>query len=247
MELAGKTALITGGGSGIGRATAICLAQSGAEVVVADINLGNAQATTREIQDLGGKALAVGVDVADWSGVEAMAQEALNAFQKVDILVNNAGITGASALLVKSTKEDWDRVFAVHVGGTFHCTRHLLDQMIQRRNGRIISISSVAALTGQKGAVHYSAAKAAIIGFTKALAREVAPYGITVNAIAPGIIETPLHENISPKVIAKMLESSPIPRMGKPEEIGHLIAYLASDKASFITGQVISPNGGLYL
>lgn len=247
MELAGKTALITGGGSGIGRATAICLAQSGAEVVIADINLGNAQATTREIQDLGGKALAVGVDVADWSGVEAMAQEALNAFQKVDILVNNAGITGASALLVKSTKEDWDRVFAVHVGGTFHCTRHLLDQMIRRRNGRIISISSVAALTGQKGAVHYSAAKAAIIGFTKALAREVASYGITVNAIAPGIIETPLHENISPKVIAKMLESSPIPRMGKPEEIGHLIAYLASDKASFITGQVISPNGGLYL
>ncbi|MBI1986742.1 MAG: SDR family oxidoreductase [Nitrospinae bacterium] len=245
-ELTGRIALVTGGGSGIGRATALVFARAGADLIINDISPERAEGVASEVADLGRKALAIPADVADLGAVEAMAGQALKSFGKVDIVVNNAGI-GVEVPFHKMSKEEWERMFAVHVGGTFHCTRSLLPQMMERRWGRIISISSVAGLMGEVGLVHYSAAKAAILGFTKALAREMASYGITVNAIAPGLIDTPLARSIQPELWQKFVSASPVGHEGKPEDIAHACAYLASEGASFVTGQVLSPNGGIWM
>ena len=246
MDLNGKVALVTGGGSGIGRATALVFAQAGADLIVNDIEPEKAEGVAAEVADLGRRALPIVADVASPSSVDAMISQALSTLQKVDILVNNAGI-GAEVPFHKMTKADWDRMFAVHVGGTFNCTQGLVQQMIDRGWGRIISISSVAGLMGEVGLVHYSAAKAAILGFTKALAQELARHGITVNAVAPGLIDTPLARGIQPELWQKFVETAPMGHEGKPNDIAHACAYLASEEASFVTGQTISPNGGLWM
>jgi NAD(P)-dependent dehydrogenase (short-subunit alcohol dehydrogenase family) len=246
MDMSGKVALITGGGSGIGRATALVLAQAGADIIVNDISPEKAEGVAGEVADLGRQALPIAADVADHTSVNTMINQALSNLKKVDILVNNAGI-GVEVPFHQMTKAEWDQMFAVHIGGTFNCTHGLVQQMIDRGWGRIISISSGAGLMGEAGLVHYSAAKAAILGFTKALARELASHGITVNAVAPGLIDTPLARSIQPETWEKFVKITPVGHEGRPEDIAHACAYLASEEASFVTGQTISPNGGIWM
>jgi 3-oxoacyl-[acyl-carrier protein] reductase len=246
FDLKGKTALITGGGSGIGRGIGQVFAQAAANIIVNDIDQERAARVATELRDLGTEAIAIKADVADTAQVNRMVEEGLNRFGKIDILINNAGI-GVGVLFSQMSKEEWDGMFAVHVGGAFNCTRALIQPMIDQSWGRIINISSVAGLTGEKGLVHYSAAKAALLGFTKSLAREVAKYNITVNAIAPGLIDTPLAASMRPDLWERLVKLSLIRRPGAPVDIAYACLYLASDEASFVTGQIISPNGGLYL
>lgn len=251
MKLQGKVALVTGAGSGIGRETALTFAREGAEVVVNDLNPEGAQAVVGEIKALGRGALAVRADVSNRAEVERMTRRALEEFGKVDILVNNAGY-GHVAPFHQMSAQDWDRMFAVHVRGAFNCTRGLIGQMMERKWGRIIHISSVAAY-GEERTVHYCAAKAALIGFAKALAKEVAPLGITVNAVAPGLIDTPIFKSMEvtkedvDRTFDHFLQRTVVGRIGRPEDIASACLYLASEEASFVTGQVISPNGGYYM
>lgn len=246
FTLTDKIALITGGGSGIGRGISHVFAKAGAKVIVNDLEHARASKVAAELRDLGAEAIAIEADVADHSQVNRVVEESLNRFNKVDILINNAGI-GTGVLFSKMDKEEWERMFAVHVGGAFNFTRALIQQMIDQSWGRIISISSVAGLTGEKGMVHYSAAKAALLGFTKSLAREVARYNITVNAIAPGLIDTPLANTLRVDLREKLVKQSLVRHPGVPEDIAYACLYLASNEANFVTGQIISPNGGLYL
>lgn len=251
MKLQGKVALVTGAGSGIGRETALTFAREGADVVINDLNPEGAQEVAAEIKALGRVALVARADVSNRPEVERMTRRALEELGKVDILVNNAG-HAHFAPFHQMSAQDWDHMFAVHVRGAFNCTRNLIGQMMERKWGRIIHISSVAAY-GEEGAVHYSAAKAALIGFAKALAKEVAPLGITVNAIAPGIIKTPILKSLEiskekiDRVVGHFLERTVVGRVGQPEDIAAACLYLASEEAGFVTGQVISPNGGYYM
>jgi NAD(P)-dependent dehydrogenase (short-subunit alcohol dehydrogenase family) len=251
MRLSGKVALITGAGSGIGRATALIFAREGAGIVVNDLYLESAREVAAELKANGHSALPVQADVSSPKAVGEMIRQALDEFGKVDILVNNAG-HGHGTPFHEMNAEDWDRIFAVHVGGAFNCTRGLIGQMMENKWGRVINMSSVAA-NGEAGHVHYSAAKAALCGFSKALAKEVGSSGITVNAVAPGLIETPIFQamGISQEEIEIAFEHylplTVVGRIGKPEDIANACLYLASEEASFVTGQVISPNGGYYM
>jgi len=226
-------------------------AQEGADLIINDINLDGAQEVADQIRGMGRRATPVKADVSNKAEVDQMVSRALEEYGRVDILINNAGY--AQVIPFQEMKpEDWDRMFAVHVKGAFYCTQGLIGKMMERRNGRIINISSVAAY-GEELLVHYSAAKAALIGFTKALAKEVASYGITVNAIAPGIIDTPilksaeLTKEIADRIVSHFQEHTLVGRVGQPADIAAACLYLASDEASFVTGQVISPNGGYYI
>ena len=269
MRLPGRVALVTGGGSGIGRAIAQRLADEGARVVVNDIRPDAAEATAKA---LGGEARAIVADVADSARVRAMFEEVARTFGGLDVLVNNAGIgevdpAGREALAAKiearvgemmmgAVQTHWDltqhlsdaawgRMLAVHLNGTFYCTREALTLMSRVNRGAIVNISSVAGLMGMEVASHYAAAKAGILGFTRSVAREVASRGIRVNAICPGFIDTPILDPFPP--VTKMLaqRQTPLGRLGRPEEIAAVAVFLASDEASFITGQWLSPNGGL--
>ena len=247
MSLEGKTALVTGAGSGIGRATALLLAQRGACVIVNDLDLGRARAVAEEVKKLGKKALALQADVSDFQAVAEMVARGEKELFPVDILVNNAGMATVIPFH-RMEPPQWQRMLDVHLGGTLNCTRAVINGMIERRWGRVVSISSIAALSGGgRGLTHYSAAKAGIVGFTKGLAREVAEYNITANAVAPGPIETPMVETFGPKFVDRMVQATPMKRLGRPEEIAYAVVFLASEEASFITGQVISPNGGHYI
>ncbi len=247
MNLKGKSALITGAGSGMGRAMAHLFAQRGAGIVICDKDLSSAEMVKGQVSGLGARAIAIQADVSNPEQVNAMVKAAFNEFPRIDILVNNAGIGSDLVPFRRMTYEQWDRMIAVHLYGTFNCTRGVIEKMIAQKQGRVINMSSVNGLMGETLAVHYSAAKAAIIGFTKALAKEVAHHGITVNAIAPGVIGTPMIDKLGAQVVDSLIKTIPVGRKGKPEEIAHLAAFLASDHASYITGQVISPNGGSYM
>jgi 3-oxoacyl-[acyl-carrier protein] reductase len=268
MRLEEQVALVTGGGSGIGRAIALALAAEGARVAVNDLIEESAVAVAEEIHARGGTAMAVPTDVADGRAVLKMFTRFLTVWDRLDIVVNNAGALFLAphvaanmeaqiaeraaggpvrtALAATRTLEDgiWRRTFAIHVDGTFHCTRDALKVMEVRRSGRIINMASIAGISGLAGSPDYSAAKAAIIGFTKAVAREVAPLGIRVNAIAPGFVETPLLAELPELVRLAILAQTPCARLGTPEEIAAAVLYLASPEADFMTGQVLSPNGG---
>ncbi|MFQ5826195.1 MAG: SDR family oxidoreductase [Dehalococcoidia bacterium] len=247
MNLAGKSALVTGGGSGIGRAIALAFAGEGADVAVNDMDLARAEGVAEEVRGLGRRALALKADVTRPEEVNPMLERAWGEFSRIDILVNNAGIGPDIVALADMTQEQWQRMLAVHVHGAFNCTRGLIGGMMEQKWGRVISMSSVAGLAGESHGVHYCTAKAALLGFTKALAREVARHGITVNAIAPGVIDTAMAASLPPRVIEGLVKATPLRRKGQPEEIAHVAAFLASDGAAFITGQVISPNGGYYM
>jgi 2-hydroxycyclohexanecarboxyl-CoA dehydrogenase len=242
----GRSAFITGGGSGIGRATAVELAKRGANVAVCDLNLPGAEETAHFVSGNGQRAIALQADVSRLEDVQEAVAKAQQEFSRIDILYNNAGI-GEQVPFAEITEEQWDRMFAVHVGGTYNCTRAILPGLLERNWGRIISTSSMGALMGGGKLVHYCAAKAGIIGFTISMASELARTGITVNAVAPGVIDTPMLQQGPERWREAVIKATPTRRPGRPEDIAYAVAFLAAEEASFITGQVLSSNGGAYM
>lgn len=242
--LTGKIALVTGSGDGMGRAHAILMAERGADVIIADINPQGAEATAENVRKLGRRVHVAIVDMGDVAAVKAMAAEGAAALGPIDILVNNAGY-GQRAETSEISLGDFDRMLAVHVRGSFFCAQAVIPAMKQRRYGKIINISSIWGMTGAPVAPHYCAAKAALLGLTKAWAKELAPWNIHVNAVAPGGVRSggPVKLDDSPTLKAKE-EKVPLKRYCRPIEISYAVAYLASPETDFITGQVISPNGG---
>ena len=242
-----KTVLITGGSRGIGAAAARAFAQAGWKVAINYCRSAQAaQALAAELCAQGGQALAVPGDVAVRSQVVQMVETVRKELGDPDLLINNAGIS-QQALFTDLTEEDWDRMFAVHVKGAFHCCQEVLPAMIRRRSGQIINISSMWGQVGGSCEVHYSAAKAALIGFTKALAKEVGPSQVRVNCVAPGVIATEMNGHLSPADLEALREETPLEIIGAPEDVASLLVFLASDQARFITGQVIAPNGGIVI
>ena len=245
MNLADKKAIVTGAAQGIGKTIALQLALHGADVVVTDINREGLASVVAEIQALGRRAHAIAMDVSSLAQCEDMVKEAVQAMGRIDILVNNAGIT-RDTLLLRMKEEQWDQVMQVNVKGTFNCTKSVLRTMFKQKYGRIIQISSVTGAMGNAGQANYSASKAAVIGFTKAVAREYAHSGITVNAVAPGFIKTAMTDAIPDKEREAMIAQIPARQLGTPEDVAYAVCFLAADESSYITGQVIHVNGGLY-
>ena len=242
-----KTVLITGASGGIGRAAAFAFAKDGYSVAVHyNKSRSAAEELCRELESIGAKVIAVQADISDKAAVEKMFAEVRNSLGAVGVLVNNAGIS-EQALFSDITEEMWDRMFDVNVQGAYLCTQSALPDMIHEKWGRIINISSMWGISGASCEVHYSASKAALIGFTKALAKEVGLSGITVNCIAPGVINTRMNGHLSPEVIEELKKETPLNRTGTPEDVAEAILFLASERSSFITGQVLSVDGGFVL
>lgn len=246
MGLLGKVAVVTGAAQGIGRAIATRLAQDGADVVVADVDAGRSQETVAAIQALGRRALNVKVNVADWNDAKGMVDQVLKEWGKLDILVNNAGIT-RDGLLLRMKEEDWNLVLQVNLNGTFHCTKAVLQPMTKQRSGRIVNIASVVGVMGNVGQANYAASKAAVIGFTKTVAREYASRAVTINAVAPGFIDTSMTQGLSAEVREMLQKQIPLGRLGQPDDIASAVRFLASDEAAYITGHVLHVNGGMLM
>jgi len=247
IDLHNQIALITGAGRGIGFATAQVLGRYGAKIIIGDIaaeeDLSRAVA---QLKSTGIDANYFMTDVTQKDQVNRMVEEVISKWDRVDILVNNAGLT-RDALFLRMKDEDWNQVLDVCLQGTYNCTKSVMKSMVKRRYGRIINISSVVGVIGNTGQVNYSTAKAAILGFTKSLAREVASRGITVNAVAPGFIDTDMTRNLPDEIKKGWINQIPVGRLGQPEEIAEVIAFLASQAAAYITGQTIHVNGGMLM
>ena len=247
MNLTGKVALVTGASRGIGQAAAIELAKAGADIIVNFIgNEAVAQETVEAIEALGRKAIKIKANVGDADDVQAMVDEAHATFGHIDILVNNAGIT-RDGLLIRMKDSDWDEVLNINLKGVYLVTKAVAKLMVKQRAGRIITMTSVSGVTGNVGQANYAAAKAGVIGFTKTCAKELAARGITVNAIAPGFIETAMTDVLPEKIKEGIAATVPLGRMGQPEEIAGVVTFLASDFASYITGQVLNVDGGMVM
>ncbi len=243
--LADRVAVVTGGSRGIGRAIALELSKRGASIVVNyNSNSKAADEVVAEIEKSGGKALAIQADVAKVDDANAIIKAAIDTFGKIDILVNNAGIT-RDMLIMMMSEESWDAVMDTNLKGTFNCSKAAIRSMMRARSGRIINISSVSGQIGNAGQPHYSASKAGQIGFTKALAREVAPRNVTVNAVAAGYVETEIWDSVPEEARESFIKMIPLGRKGNPEEIAYAVAFLASDEASYITGQTLAVDGGM--
>jgi 3-oxoacyl-[acyl-carrier protein] reductase len=244
-SLEGRVAVVTGGARGIGRAIVETLAGLGANVVIADMLVDLAEKSAQEISELTGKKIiAVKVNVTEGKSAAELIEKTLQEFGKVDILVNNAGIT-RDTLIMRMDEADWDAVLNVNLKGVFNCSKAVVRPMMKQRYGRIVNISSVSGQAGQAGQTNYSASKAGVIGFTKALAREVASRQITVNAVAPGFIPTALTNELPDDLKKSILSATPAGRMGKPEEVAAAVAFLASEEAAYINGQVLAVDGGM--
>ena len=246
FSLKDKIALVTGASQGIGRATSIALAESGAKVAVAARNAEKLASLASEIEGGGGEAFAVPMDVADAAQVKNGFQQVLGKFGKLDILVNNAAVT-RDTLALRLKLEDWDAVLRTNLTGAYLCIQQALGAMLRQRSGRIINLSSVVAETGNAGQANYVASKAGLIGLTRAIAVEVASRGITVNAVAPGFIETPMTDPLPQELKEKMKSLIPLGHFGKDRDVAAAIVFLASDEAGYITGQVLDVNGGMHM
>jgi len=246
MKLKDKVALITGGARGIGQAIAMTFAKEGADIVVADVNLEVAQKTASEIEALGRKALALEMDVTDYTKVEAGLNKILDKFGKVDILINNAGITKDN-LILRMSQSEWDAVINVNLKGTFNCIKAVSRPMIKQRSGKIVSIASIIGLMGNAGQANYAASKAGIIALTKTVAKELASRNVNANAVAPGFIQTDMTAKLPEEVKAKMLEAIPLAKLGLPQDVANVCLFLASEDSNYITGQVITVDGGMVM
>jgi 3-oxoacyl-[acyl-carrier protein] reductase len=246
MSLAGRVAIVTGAGQGIGRAIAETLARHGADVAVADLDAGRSQETVEAITALGRRALNLKVNVANWDDVKGMADHVLKEWGKIEILVNNAGVT-RDGLLVRMKEEDWTLVLQVNLNGTFHCTKAVIQAMSRQRYGRIVNIASIVGVMGNAGQANYAASKAAVIGFTKTVAREYASRQVTANAVAPGFIDTAMTQGLPAEVRDGLLKQIPLSRLGQPSDVAEAVRFLASEEAGYITGQVLHVNGGMLM
>ncbi len=246
MNLKERVALVTGGAQGIGRAVALTLARNGADVVISDVNQEKAEQTAAEISGLGRRSMALKADVAREDDVEKMVEAVLERFGRIDILVNNAGIA-RDKLILRMSEGDWDAVLNVNLKGTFNCTKTVLKYMSRQRSGKIVNIASVVGEMGNAGQANYAASKAGVIGLTKTVAREFAQRGINVNAVAPGYIQTSMTEAIPEKAKEELKRMIPMERLGTPEDVAEAVLFLVSDVSSYITGQVLNVNGGIYM
>jgi len=243
MRLKGKKAIVTGAGQGIGRSIALKIAQEGADTAIAEIDPDTGVNTAREVEALGRRSLSISVDVANREQVQSMVDQVLKAWKTVDILVNNAGFDRPGSLL-KVREEDWDAVLGVHLKGTLNCIQTVAPHMIEKNYGKIVNVSSVWGKSGAVSEVSYSTAKAGIIGLTKSVARELGRYQININVILPGLILTPTISKMAEKYQSMIIENTPLKRIGQPEEVANVVAFLVSDEASFVTGAMVEVSGG---
>lgn len=246
MLLQGKTAIVTGAAQGIGRAIAECLAHAGADIAVADLDPERSLGTIEAVEKCGRKALNLKVNVADSNDAKAMVEQVVKTWGKIDILVNNAGIT-RDGLLLRMKEEDWNLVLQINLNGTFNCTKAVLQPMTKQRYGRIVNIASIVGVIGNAGQANYSASKAAVIGFTKTVGREYASRNVTVNAVAPGFIDTAMTHGLPTDVKDTLLKQIPLGRLGTPEDVAAAVRFLVSEEASYITGHVLHVNGGMLM
>lgn len=247
MMLAGKVALVTGASRGIGRAIALDLARNGAHVVVNYAgNVEKANEVVNEIKELGQESFAIKADVSNQEEVTNMIKEVLNRFNQLDILVNNAGVTKDN-LIMRMKESEWDDVININLKGVFNCTKAVTRQMMKQRQGRIINVASIVGVSGNAGQANYVAAKAGVIGLTKTTAKELASRNITVNAIAPGFITTDMTDKLEENVKEEMLRQIPLARFGEPEDIAHVVTFLASEKSGYMTGQTLHIDGGMVM
>jgi len=241
-----RTALVTGASRGIGKACALALANSGCRVAVAARSLDNLQDTVSQVKAGSGEAYPVAIDLSDIASIKAGFEKAASEFGRIDILINNAGVT-KDGLAVRMKEADWRMVLETNLSGAFFATQQVLPGMMRERWGRIVNISSVVGEMGNPGQANYVASKAGLIGLTKSLAQEVGSRNITVNAVAPGFIETDMTGGLSDELKQKMLANTPLRRMGTPDDIAHAVKFLVSEEANFITGHVLDVNGGIYM
>jgi 3-oxoacyl-[acyl-carrier protein] reductase len=247
MDLKGKVALITGGAQGIGLAIAKELAVAGADLALADINLARVEETAEALsRETGRQVLALKMDVSLSDDAEAGVKKTIDKYSRLDILVNNAGVT-RDGLIMRMSDADWDLVMAINLKGTFNCTKAVTRPMLKQRSGRIINIASVVGLMGNAGQANYSASKAGVIGLTKTTAKELASRGITVNAVAPGFIKTAMTDALSEEARQNLQRLIPLGRLGEAEDVARAVAFLASEEAAYITGQVLTVDGGMVM
>ena len=244
MNLEGQTALITGAGRGIGKTIALKLAECGADIVLADMNP-QVSEVLLEVESLGRKCLTFETDVTDFDAIDAMVKKIIEEVGSIHILVNNAGITQDN-LFMRMKPEQWSKVIDVNLNGVFNVTKAVIRPMVKQRMGKIINISSVVGFTGNPGQVNYSSTKSALVGFTKSLAREVGARGVTVNAVAPGFIDTAMTQALNESQQELILQQIPLGRMGGPADIANAVSFLVSEDASYITGTILHVNGGMY-
>jgi len=246
MQLKDKTAIVTGSAQGIGKAIALALARQGANVVVSDVNLEEAQKTSQEIETLGVKSIAVKCNVADASEVDALVKQVQSAFPTIDILVNNAGVTRDN-LMMRMDEKDWDLVLDVNLKGAFLMTKTVSRVMMKQRSGRIVNMASIVGVMGNAGQANYAASKGGLIALTKSTAKEFASRNVTCNAVAPGFIDTAMTAKLTDEVKANYMKGIPLSRFGSPQDVADAVLFLVSDAASYITGQVLHIDGGLVM